>query len=89
MIGLILIIILALVGPLIVNMIFAEQNVDYRNLPAKIPVLDKVHFYHLMVQVLMVKMLMQKWELKKIIGFGTDQLGRDLWTRTWKALKFL
>ena len=42
MIGLILIIILALVGPLISKHDF-EQNVDYRNLP-KIPVLDKVHF---------------------------------------------
>ena len=38
-----------------------------------------------MVQVLMVKMLMQKWELKKIIGLETHQLGRDLWTRTWKG----
>ena len=42
-------------------------------------------FYHLMVQVLMVKMLMQKWELKKIIGLESHQLGRDLWTRTWKG----
>ena len=64
MIGLILIIILALVGPLI-NMIF-EQNVDYRNLPQKFRIRQS-SFYHLMVQVLMVKMLMQKWELKKLL----------------------
>ena len=37
MIGLILIIILALVGPLISKHDFAEQNVDYRNLPKKFP----------------------------------------------------
>ena len=89
MIGLILIIILALVGPLISKHDFAEQNVDYRNLPAKIPVLDKVHFYHLMVQVLMVKMLMQKWELKKIIGLEQINLVEIYGHVHGKALKIL
>lgn len=44
MIGLLFIILLALVGPFMNKHDFAEQNVDYRNLPAKIPVLDKIHF---------------------------------------------
>ena len=66
MIGLILIIILALVGPLISKHDFLEQNVDYRNLP-KNSVLDKVHFYHLMVQVLMVKMYAKVGAKRKLL----------------------
>ena len=88
MIGLILIIILALVGPLISKHDFAEQNVDYRNLPAKFRIRQS-SFYHLMVQVLMVKMLMQKWELKKIIGLEQIDLVEIYGHVHGKALKFL
>ena len=44
MIGLILIIIMALIGPLMSSHDYARQDVNRRNLPAKIPVLDKVPF---------------------------------------------
>ena len=45
MIGLLLIVIMAFIGPLMNKHDFAEQNVDHRNLPAKIPLLDHVSFY--------------------------------------------
>lgn len=41
---------------------YAEQDVDRRNLPAKIPVLDKFHFYHLMDKVQMEQMLIKMQE---------------------------
>ena len=44
MIGLLLIVIMAFIGPLMNKHDFAEQNVDHRNLPAKIPLLDHVSF---------------------------------------------
>ena len=44
MIGLILIVILAFIGPMLSHHDYAEQDVNRRNLPAKIPVLDKVSF---------------------------------------------
>ena len=44
LIGLILIVILAFVGPAFSKHDYAEQDVTRRNLPAKIPVLDQVHF---------------------------------------------
>ena len=42
-----------------------------------------------MVQVLMVKMLMQKWELKKIIGLEQINLVEIYGHVHGKALKFL
>ena len=44
MIGLLLIVIMAFIGPLMNKHDFAEQNVDHCNLPAKIPLLDHVSF---------------------------------------------
>ena len=65
-------------------MIFFEQNVDYRNLP-KIPVLDKVHFLPFDGTGSDGKDAYAKVGAKENYWFGTDQLGRDLWTRTWKG----
>lgn len=50
MIGLIIIILLALIGPLLSSHDYAEQDVERRNLPAKIPVLDQIPFLPLMVK---------------------------------------
>ena len=44
MIGLIIIVLFAFIGPLMNNRDYAAQNVEHRNLPAKIAVLDKVPF---------------------------------------------
>ena len=85
MIGLIIIVIFAFIGPVINKHDYAEQNVQHRNLPAKIPVLDKVPFLPLMVKMQMARMLIKQQMLKENYWFGTDQLGRDLWTRTWKG----
>lgn len=68
MIGLIIIVIFAFIGPVINKHDYAEQNVQHRNLPAKIPVLDKVPFYLLMVKMQMARMLIKQQMLKKIIG---------------------
>ena len=53
MIGLIIIILLALIGPLLSSHDYAEQDVERR--------------------------------VKENFWFGTDQLGRDLWSRTWQG----
>ena len=67
MIGLILIIILALVGPLISKHDFAEQNVDYRNLPQNSRIRQS-SFLPFDGTGSDGKDAYAKWELKKIIG---------------------
>ncbi|MBO1199343.1 ABC transporter permease [Staphylococcus simiae] len=85
MIGLILIVILAFVGPLMNKHDYAEQNVEHRNLPAKIPVLDKVPFLPFDGMGSDGQDAYKKAHAHENYWFGTDQLGRDLWTRTWKG----
>lgn len=85
LIGLILIVILAFLGPAFSKHDYAEQDVTRRNLPAKIPVLDQVHFLPFDGTGADGKSAYKEAGVKEKFWFGTDQLGRDLWTRTWKG----
>jgi oligopeptide transport system permease protein len=85
MIGLIVIIILALVGPMISSHSYADQNVQNRNLPPKVPVLDKVSFLPFDGEGAQGVNAYKEVGAKENYWFGTDQLGRDLWTRTWQG----
>lgn len=88
MIGLLLIVIMAFIGPLMNKHDFAEQNVDHRNLPAKIPLLDHVSFYLLTVKVRTVKMLTKKQVRKKTIGLVLINLDVIYGHVLGKVLKF-
>ncbi|MCD8872260.1 ABC transporter permease [Staphylococcus gallinarum] len=85
MIGLIIIIILALIGPVVTKHDYAEQNVEERNLPAKIPVLDKIPFLPFDGEGVDGKSAYKEAGADDNYWFGTDQLGRDLWSRTWQG----
>ena len=84
MIGLIIILILAIVGPLISSHDYAEQDVERRNLPPKIAVLDQIPFLPFDGEGIDGNAY-DKAHVNQNFWFGTDQLGRDIWTRTWQG----
>lgn len=85
MIGLIFIVLLALIGPLLSSHDYAEQDVERRNLPAKIPVLDQISFLPFDGEGAQGVDAYKEAGVKEDFWFGTDQLGRDLWSRTWQG----
>ena len=88
MIGLLLIVIMAFIGPLMNKHDFAEQNVDHRNLPAKIPLLDHVSFLPFDGKGTDGKMLTKKQVRKKTIGLVLINLDVIYGHVLGKVLKF-
>ncbi|EKU48079.1 oligopeptide ABC transporter permease [Staphylococcus massiliensis] len=85
MIGLIIIILLALIGPMLNSHSYAEQDIDRRNLPPKVPVLEHVPLLPFDGEGEDGKNAYEEANVKENFWFGTDQLGRDLWSRTWQG----
>ncbi|PLT33873.1 oligopeptide ABC transporter permease [Bacillus sp. V5-8f] len=82
-------IIMAFVGPAISGKEFDTQNVRHQNLPPKIQGLENISWLPFDgVKTLPsgkeVDMYEQK-NVKEYYWFGTDPLGRDLFTRVWKG----
>lgn len=78
---------LAIFGPMMNSHGFDEQNLAHANLPPKVPVLENVSW--LGMDGADVRGVDQ-YEAKGVSGyywFGTDDLGRDIWTRIWEGTR--
>jgi len=82
-----IIIFLALAGPFMNNHGFDEQNLSINNLPPKVPLLEHVPLLGLDGMTISGE---DAYEVKNVDGyywFGTDSLGRDVWTRVWEGTR--
>jgi len=78
----VLITFLALAGPLMSGRTYDEQNLLFSNLPPKVPGLEWLGFNGVDSKGI------NQYEVRGVtenFWFGTDEFGRDLWTRVWKG----
>lgn len=86
MVVLFLLIIMALVGPILNDHTGAAQNLRHANLPPKIPGIEQMGIFDGVGNLGGKKVNL--YEMKKVdenYWFGTDGLGRDLFTRLWEG----
>ncbi|WP_335869972.1 oligopeptide ABC transporter permease [Bacillus sp. 2205SS5-2] len=87
MILVILTLIMAVVGPFMNEYEYSDQNIRHAKLPPKIPVLENIEFLPFDG---VDRDGFDWYEAKEVevnYWFGTDDLGRDIFTRTWQGTR--
>jgi oligopeptide transport system permease protein len=84
--GLIMVIILtlmAIIAPMTSGYTYKEQDLKRAKLPPRIPVLENISWLPFDGKDINGVDVYEQRGIKEYYWFGTDDLGRDLWTRTW------
>lgn len=81
---LIIIILFALIGPSMNEHTYRSQNLEHTHLPPKITGLEWLGFDGKDIKG---NDVYRERGIKENYWFGTDEFGRDLWTRVWKGVQ--
>lgn len=87
LIMLIIVIFFAAFGPSMSKYSFKDQDLNRAKLPPKIPVLEQISWLPFNGTDQYGVDQYKKRDIKENFWFGTDDLGRDLWTRTWEGTR--
>lgn len=87
LICIIVIIFFAVFGPFMNSYRFDDQDLTRANLPPKVPVLEHIPFLGLNGQDISGTDQYKEKGVTDYFWFGTDDLGRDLWTRIWQGTR--
>lgn len=81
----IIIILMAIVGPSMTEMSYKDQNIRHAKLPPKIEALSWSSWFDGIDKN--GNNVYEQRQVEKSYWFGTDDLGRDIWTRTWQGTR--
>ncbi|KAB2334664.1 ABC transporter permease [Cytobacillus depressus] len=82
-----IILVLAIFGPFANEHGYDEQNLTRANLPPKVPVLEQIPWLGFTGKDIKGVDRYEASDIKEYFWFGTDNLGRDLWTRVWEGTR--
>lgn len=93
MIAILLIMFFAFVGPHMNSYSYSEQNLEQKNYAPRIPGLEKIGLFNGQERIKTtsgfkeVNLYEKNNDTETYYWFGSDILGRDIWTRTWMGTR--
>jgi len=93
MIAILVIMFLAFVGPHMNPYSYKEQNLEQKNYAPRVPGLEKIGIFNGNERMKTTKgykkinLYVQNNDTETYYWFGSDTLGRDIWTRTWMGTR--